>query len=62
MNLNEISKIYLYGTEYSLNTSGQLNNYYKLKKYINNLNSAEQIKIVKTLKGKTEMKDGSFNW
>ncbi len=62
LNLNKTAKIYLLATEYNLNTNAEKSNYNTLLSYIKSLDSSEQVKIVKTLKGKTEMKDGSFEW
>ena len=61
-NLNQISKIYLLGTEYDLNTNAEINNYYTLKNYISEQSGEDQTKILKTLKGKKEMKDGKYKW
>lgn len=60
--LNKISKIYLLGTEYDLNTNKELPNYYALKNYLKTQSKSDQLRIVKTLKGKTEMKNGKYEY
>lgn len=62
LNLTPIARTYLLGTEYNLNTNDRRKYYNMMTNYITKLSKKEQVEIVKTLNGKTEMKDGSYIW